>query len=372
MKIVINALAYKPNSSGIGVLIRELFGKMGKTATYPCLVVLSKDSPDFLNETAEEYRTPYKKEENFKRLFFQSMILGKKFCKDSVLLTTDSKIPLILPKSCKVIPVITDLALFRLPHTYQLSRVVFWKIQYWILVRRAWHYIAISESTKRDMIELLHIAGDKIEVIPCASNESIGRIEDLSQLSRVQSKYKLPEKYILFVGNFNPRKNLERLILAFDALQQNPDMADYHLVIAGEHGWKFNQNTACADVSCQEKIHFIGYVADDDMSALYSMATLFVFPTLYEGFGIPILEAQQCGTAVLAGDNSSMPEVGGHGALYTDVLDVTAIQTSMNQILEDEELRRKLIQRGYENALQFSWESSAVKLNSMIERLCES
>lgn len=374
MKIVMNALTYKPNSSGVGIMIRGLFGKMSEICTRSCLVVLSKNSPEFPvgNSYVTQYRTAYRKEQNFLRIFFQSITIVKKFCKNAIFLTIDSKVPFVLPKSSLLLPIVTDLAIFRLPETYQLSRVIFWRIQYYFLIRRVQYYVAVSEFTKKEMTELLGISAEKIDVVHCAADEHIKRVVSPEILSEIRTKYQLPEKYLLFVGNYNPRKNLERLLLAFDSLKKNSNMSDYHLVIAGEHGWKFNKDSAVSKITCKDKVHFVGYIEDSDLPALYSMASLFIFPTLYEGFGIPILEAQQCGTPVVAGNNSAMPEVGGDSVVYIDVLDVDSITVGMKRVLEDEKLYQSLIEKGYENALRFSWERSAQKLNSIVERVCES
>ena len=138
MKIAINALQYKHNSSGIGVMIRDLFGAYCRGTQRRCQVVMPNNAPEFP---------------------------GGKHCENAVLLTTDSKIPFILPKSCLVMPLITDLAVYRLKETYKLSRVLWWRLQYWYLRRRADRFLAVSEFTKRDIIELLQVPADKIDEI---------------------------------------------------------------------------------------------------------------------------------------------------------------------------------------------------------------
>ena len=130
MEVIVNALAYKQNSSGIGVLIRELFGHYAAITARECLVILSEDSPDFpVGKKAKQERQPWRYGDKLRRLLFQSVTLGLRYCKDAVLLTTDSKIPLILPKSCRVMPLITDMAVYRMPEAYQASRVFLWRAQ---------------------------------------------------------------------------------------------------------------------------------------------------------------------------------------------------------------------------------------------------
>ena len=136
-KIVINALQYKKNSSGIGVLIRELFGPYTTMTSRKCEVIMPYDSPEFPGESAVQVRVPIEHGQSLKRIWFQTVEMGLRHCRDSVLLTTDSKVPLILPASCTLLPLVTDLAVFRMPQVYRFSRVLLWKLQYRLICRRA-------------------------------------------------------------------------------------------------------------------------------------------------------------------------------------------------------------------------------------------
>ncbi|MDD4312343.1 MAG: glycosyltransferase family 1 protein, partial [Eubacteriales bacterium] len=289
MNVVINALAFKKNSSGIGVLISELLVRFSSFTQRDCRIVLSQDSPAIapVGERVTLSYSPYSHRQGILRILFQSFLFGKKYCRDSVLLTTDSKVPLFLPKSCRVVPVVTDLALLRMPDVYQFSRVLIWRLQYRYLLKKAARYVAISEFTKNEMVELLHIDEDKIDVVYCAANARYTRVNDPVALAQVRGKYALTQPYILFVGNANPRKNLARLIRAFDLAKEQGDFP-YQLILAGEYGWKFDREAAMAGIRHAGDVRFLDFVADEDMPRLYSSASLFAFPTLYEGFGIPI------------------------------------------------------------------------------------
>lgn len=368
-KIVFNALQFNRNSSGIGVLLRELCTSYFCTTQRDCQIILSHDSPEIReSEKVEQIRIPWKNSQRVRRIFFQSFLLGKRFCRDSVLLATDSKIPFFLPKSCVLVPIITDLAVFRMPEVYKLSRVILWKLQYLYLRKRADFFLAISEFTKNEIKELLHIPENKISVIPCACSNIFARVEDQSIKNRLKSKYNLPEKYVLFVGNLNPRKNLKRLIQAFDLLIERGGY-EHHLVIAGDQGWKFDREETLNLIRHRDKIHFIGFVPDEDMAALYSASSLFAFPALYEGFGIPVIEAQSCGTPVLTGNSSSLPEVGGEGALYVDAYNTEDICRGLCEILGNEQLAEHLVKKGYKNVSRFSWKDSAKRLDEVIEEI---
>lgn len=368
MKIVINALQYKKNSSGIGVMIRDLFGPYTRVAGHLCQIILPIDAPAFpADERAECIRVPCKYGQSVRRMFFQTFRLGPRYCQDAVLLTTDSKMPLLLPKNCVAVPLITDLAVYRMKEAYQLSRVLWWRLQYWFVRRRADFYLTISEFTRQEMVRIWGIPAEKIHIVPCACSGEMRRVEEVEKLDALRKKYALPEHFLLFVGNFNPRKNLERLMLAYDRARDSGKVA-HQLVIAGEQGWKFDKQTALKGITHQDDIRFIGFVPDEDMAALYSAADAFLFPTLYEGFGIPVIEAQSCGIPVLTSNVSSLPEVGGDAAVYVDPYDVEDICNGIVKITGDASLAQAMRQKGYENAKRFSWERSAEILREVIER----
>ena len=365
--VAINALQYKQNSSGIGVMLRELFSRYTCCTVRSCQVILPHDGPEFPARPGTGLvRIPWDHRQNLHRMFFQTFLLGRRYGKDGILLTTDSKTPFFLPKSCTLIPLITDLAVFRMPEVYQFSRVWWWRFQYRYLCRRADLFLTISEFTKGEMTKLLGIPPHRIRVVPCAASERFSPITDPAALEALRARYALPERFVLFVGNNNPRKNLARMVRAFDLAKERGEIP-HHLVIAGEQGWKFDPEKALEGIRNRDAVHFIGFVPDEDMSALYSAAELFLFPTLYEGFGIPVLEAQLCGTPVLTSRGSSLPEVGGEAAVYVDPLREEDICAGMLRVLEDPALAQALSQKGFENAGRFSWEASARLLNQIIE-----
>ena len=216
------------------------------------------------------------------------------------------------------------------------------------------------------MVSVLRIPAEKIRVVPCAASRQLAPVRDADTLRSLRARYHLPEQFILFVGNTNPRKNLTRMIRAFDLAKKNSGIP-HHLVIAGEQGWKFDPIQVLRSIEYREAVHFVGFVPDQDMPALYSAAELFSFPTLYEGFGIPVLEAQLCGTPVLTSCSSSLPEVGGDGALYVDPEREDDICRGMLHILQNPELAAQLVEKGFTNARRFSWEDSARRLHQIIE-----
>jgi len=196
-------------------------------------MVIPKDGPGFpVEEGTELIRTSRNYQDSLRRLLFQTFGLGRAYCQDAILLTADSKCPLLLPKSCTLLPLVTDLAIYRMPETYQVSRVLLWRMQYCYVRRRADRFLAISQFTKSEMVRFWKIPEEKIDLVPCACSDTLRQVTDPVRLRQVKEKYSLPEQFVLFVGNSNPRKNLARLIRAFD-LAKAAKGFPHQLIIAG-------------------------------------------------------------------------------------------------------------------------------------------
>ena len=229
-------------------------------------------------------------------------------------------------------------------------------------VRRADVVLADSESTRMDMIELLGVDPDRVRVIYAGVEPCFQRVRDQSVLEAVRNRYRLPARFVLGLGTLQPRKNFERLIAAY-AQMRGEARSGLKLVIAGGLGWMCEGIfRRVEELGLQDEVLFSGYVADEDLPALYSMAEVFAFPSLYEGFGLPPLEAMACETPVVASNVSSLPEVLGDAALSVDPLDVPALAQAMLRVLNDAALRAALVRRGVAQARKFTWEQAAGKL----------
>jgi glycosyltransferase involved in cell wall biosynthesis len=228
-------------------------------------------------------------------------------------------------------------------------------------LRRADAIVAVSECTKKDAIRIYGTPEEKITVIYNGVDARFHPVRDAETLRRVRAAYRLPEAYILYVGTIEPRKNLARLLDAYHALRQ----AGYphKLAIVGAKGWLYQPVfDRIAALGLQDEVIFPGYIADEDLPAVYSGAALFAFPSLYEGFGIPPLEAMACGVPTLVSDTSSLPEVVGDAALQVSPTDTGAIKAGMERILSDAALARELAGRGPERARMFTWDKAARQL----------
>jgi len=223
-------------------------------------------------------------------------------------------------------------------------------------VRSADRVIAVSARTRDDLIELVDAPARRIDVVYEAADRRFARVEPAA-VAAVARRLGLPERYFLFVGTREPRKNLRRLLDAY-ALVAEPAAPD--LVVAGRPGWLAEDlGGQAAALGIARRVHFTGEVEDEDLPALYSGALAFVFPSLYEGFGLPTLEAMACQTPVIASTGGSLPEIVGPAALLIDPFDVPALARAMERIWREPALREELVERGLARAGQFSWRRAA-------------
>jgi len=220
--------------------------------------------------------------------------------------------------------------------------------------------LADSESTRNDVIELLGASPDRVRVVYPGVDARFRRVQDAQALAGVRQHYHLPERFVLGVGTLQPRKNLQRLIEAYAQLELS---ADIKLVVFGGTGWMYEGIfQRVEELGLQDAVCFPGYAADEDLPALYTLADLFAFPSLYEGFGLPPLEAMACGTPVVTSNVSSLPEVVGAAALTVDPYDVKALANAMWRLLNEPSLRSTMVQRGLAQAREFTWSRAAEKL----------
>jgi glycosyltransferase involved in cell wall biosynthesis len=217
--------------------------------------------------------------------------------------------------------------------------------------------ITVSQASKADIVRHLGVPADKVHVTYEGAGHSYTRAS-VEQVSKVRAQYGLPDGYVLFVGSVEERKNLGRLLQACARLWAAGERRP--LLIVGARRGKYSKILQTVrDLNLESRVHFTGHVPDADLPALYSGADLFVFPSLYEGFGLPPLEAMACGTPVVCSNNSSLPEVVGDAALTVDPYDVDALADAMRRVLANADLAEDLRRRGLERAAAFAWERTA-------------
>jgi glycosyltransferase involved in cell wall biosynthesis len=275
----------------------------------------------------------------------------------------------VLPPTAGVPTILTvhDLSFLRVPQFFVPEFRKYLEGAVTRAVRQATHILADSESTRRDLLELMPVEAERVSVLYPAVEARFRGVEDIAELERVRRKYDLPGRFILGLSTLQPRKNFDGLVKAFRRLLDEsgdiPEVSDLHLVIAGGKGWMYEELLKLAEQpGLAELVHLVGFTADEDLPALYSLATVFAFPSWYEGFGLPVLEAMACGTPVVAADNSSLPEVVGEAGLMVGADDTPALSGALRDLLTDGDLQARLVTAGREQAKIFTWEGAGKRL----------
>ena len=250
---------------------------------------------------------------------------------------------------------IYDLSYILFPECFTRQRLndIRWKVAG--SIKRAGRIITGSESAKADIINLLGVPEEKVKVIyfgvEDTFNPKCGR-----EIAVLRRKYRLPEKFILFVGTIEPRKNIKKLIHAYNKL----NLKDTGLVIAGRCGWLFEEIFhEVKKLNLEDRVFFPGHISEIDLPLLYSAASVFVFPSIYEGFGFPPLEAMACGTPVISSNTSSLPEIVGSAGILINPEDENELAEAVKSVLEDNVKREEMVTKGLEQAKLFSWEKCA-------------
>jgi glycosyltransferase involved in cell wall biosynthesis len=278
-------------------------------------------------------------------------------------------LPPLVP--CKTVVTIHECIHLRFPQ-YLPNRLAYGyaRSALWIATHRSNRVLTVSDASKRDILRYFRIPEKKIDVIYNAIDERYGITPTAEEVARVQERYQLNAPYVLYAGNIKPHKNLERLIEAFHMLRQDPDLAHVKLLIIGDEISKYaTLRRAVHKYKLHKHVRFFGFVPDKTLAVLYRLARVFVFPSLYEGFGLPPLEAMASGTPVITSDVSSLPEVVGDAALLIDPLDTNAIAEAIRRVLMDSALHAELREKGLRRVHEFSWDRSVRRVREIYEEV---
>jgi len=257
---------------------------------------------------------------------------------------------------CPFVVTIHDLSLLHHSHWHPLKSRLVVRPLIPLVAHRATAIITVSETSRREIIARLNLPPHKVHAIYAAAAPHFRVIRDAIELDRVRRRYHLPDKFVLYVGTIEPRKNLVRLVQAF-ARQR---CSNQYLIIAGQLGWHYAELLkAIETLGIGDAVRLIGYVPDEDLPALYNLATIFAYPSIYEGFGLPVIEAMACHTPVLTSNRSSLKEIADGAALLLDPMNVEALTEGMAQLMTDAALRDTLRCAGQQRAAQFSWAKAA-------------
>lgn len=271
-------------------------------------------------------------------------------------------LPFLFPG--RAVVTVHDLGYKHFPDAHGASQRAYLDLTTRFSATRAGLVLADSQATAQDLSRFYGTNAAKIRVVyPGVDGESYSSAQ--SHTAAVRAKYQLPARYFAFIGTLQPRKNIERLIHAFRLWRETHAADDTALVLAGARGWLFDDSW----LDGAENVHVTGYIDEADKGGLLAGAIALVFPSLYEGFGFPVLEAMHCGTPVIASNTSSLPELVGDAGLLVDPLNVADIAAAMSRCSDDDTLRQSLIERGYLQAKRFTWDEAAENVMMAVDEL---
>lgn len=273
-------------------------------------------------------------------------------------------LPQFLP--CPAVVTIHDCIHLRFPE-YLPNRFAYGyaKLFMTMAARQATRVLTVSEASKRDILGYLRVPAAKVEVIYNGLDDRFSRSPDTAEVELVRQRFQLTDPYLLYAGNIKPHKNVDRVIEAFARLKKRGHESLKLLIIGDEISKSPQLRRAVHRLQLHQQVRFLGFVSNDTLAVLFRLASVFVFPSLYEGFGLPPLEAMASGTPVVTSNVSSLPEVVGDAALLVDPRDAAAIAGAVERILEDPALRQALVQKGLVRSREFSWERAALRIKDV-------
>ena len=358
MKIAFDGTTLQPRRTGVGYYTEHLLHHLAPNVGAGDLVVVSNRLPDLTRPLPPGVTVASAGASLVRMVWMQTMAprLIRRAGAD-IAHFTNGMMPLV--SAVPSVVTIHDMSLALYPETHPKRRLIL----NWPLVRQAAHRAAAiitgSHSAKQDIVRVCEIDPDRVHVVHLAAAPIFQPVTDQQQLAVLRHRHRLPERFVLCVGAIEPRKNLPRLFEAFAARKRSGELP-HDLVCVGPYGWLSSDlGERIKNLGIKDAVHFTGYVPIDDLPGLYSLAEMFVYLSLYEGFGLPALEAMACGTPVIVGHSGSVAEVTGGAAELVDPLDVDAIGTALVKLGNDPVLRCDLGDRGMRKAAEYSWDRAA-------------
>lgn len=358
MKIAINTLPLYKTKVGMGKYVVELVNrvtKIDKENKY--LIYVSNENKHFFNLTSKNVniqQVPKIFSNPSLRIIWEQLILPFSLWRNSIDVyhALGFVLPLFLKQKIISVVTIADMTFFSHPQHHTRMKQVYFKCMIPQSLRRAKKVITISDNTKKDIINVININANKIKTIYLGVDARFYP-QEKETVNAILEKYKIASPYILFVGMLEPRKNVEGLLQAFAMLK---DKRKHNLIIVGKKGWRYEELFKLAqEEGIRNDVVFAGYVPDEDLPGLYAGATCFVYPSFYEGFGIPIVEAMACGCPVITSNNSSMQEIAGDAAVLVDPYNKEEIKDAIGSIINNKGLRGEKQRKGLINATKFQW-----------------
>lgn len=373
MKIAINTLSLNRTKAGMGNYIKNLvnvLSEIDKDNTY--FVLVSERNKDFFRIRQKNFKIINLGKivtMDLPRLFWEQISLPRFLKKNRIDVLHSPGFVMPIMSKAKNVLTMADMTFFTHPEAHTLAkRAYFWMFMP-ISIKKADKIISISENTKKDILDHVKVDKKKIRTVHLAADRSFKELNKDKCRKEIKERYDVGSPFILFIGMIEPRKNLERLITAFSELKKKENM-QHKLVIVGKKGWKFDSIfKTIKKERLEQEIIFTGYVPDEDLAKFYNAADFFVYPSLYEGFGLPVLEAMACGCPVITSNVSSMPEVAGDAGLLINPESVKDIADAIKKVINDKELQKKMRKQGIKQSSRFSWKKTAEKTLRIYEEV---
>lgn len=362
MKICIDAHVLGDKSGGNETYYRNILENI-----YDCL---NEDDELFvlLDDENEQKKIEAKKLKNVKTIMFKYANPIKRYGYEISrivekynidVLHTQYYAPII--KNCRLVVTIHDVSFIHYPECFNRMELIRNKLWIRNAAKRADSILTVSEYSKQDIVNQFGVDKNKVHVTHLAPSNIFKKLEN-KEVEEAEKKFEIEEPYILAVGNLQPRKNLVRLINSYVKLKENGDFK-HKLVIVGKKAWKYDSIfSTLKNHNLFDHIILTDYVSEEDLVRLYNGADIFVYPSIFEGFGLPVIEAMACGAPVITSNTTSLPEVAGDAAVYIDPYSEEDIINKIKSLSMDSELRAKLKQKGLDRAKSFSWKTTASKV----------
>ena len=366
MRIGVEANTYYKNLAGSGVYARNIINIWRKEGKEILLFASRRQSN---MDLAKKKNIFIRLLNGIKDILWMQIILPIKLKKNKVDVFFCPAFISPIFSTCPVVVTLLDMCFLRYAWTCDKLYNSYLKLLLHFTKKRICMIVTISDFSKKEINELLKVHQEKIKVIYLGCGKEFRIINELEKIKNVKNKYGINQRFILNVGTLEPRKNITTLILAFDTLKKKK-LIEHKLVLCGGKGWYYDDIfRKIEDLRLNKEVIFTGYVPENDLPFLYNAADVFVYPSLYEGFGLPVLEAMSCGCPVVTSNVSSIPEVVGNAGILVNPSSFEELAQAILKVVKDRELREDLVKKGLKRAKIFSWEKAAKETFIVLERV---
>ncbi|MEN5086511.1 glycosyltransferase family 1 protein [Sphingobacterium faecium] len=373
-KILMNGLLLKNKHSGVQYSIENLIAALQrldlKEHAIEILISEKYEGPLLHSGNVKLKRIQHKLHNRFSRIYYEHIVIPSYLKEKGFDLYHSPSYILPYFSQFKSVVTVHDLIALDFPNLCQNETAAYFKLTLSRSIQKANHIITVSQKVKNDILNRFpDISEEKIQVIYPGLKANFSPVTDLSVRENIKNRYALPDQYFLFVGNLEPKKNITLIIQAFTRLK-GIRLCAHKLVIVGQLGWKYDSILNDINQSrFREDIILLGYIDEEHLPALYAMAAIFLFPSLYEGFGIPALEAMACGCPVIISNRGALPEVTGGAAYQIDPYDIDSLISAILLLLDDGSLRANMIQEGLLWSKNFTWQKTAIETFELYQSL---